>query len=90
VDDGSNDNPGEVVARFPGVRLIRQENRGLAAARNRGLRALGTYYAVFLDADDRLAPRAIEAGLACFARAPDSGFVYGGHRFIDRAGNKTG
>ena len=45
---------------------------------------------IFLDADDRLEPRAIAAGLACFARAPDSGFVYGGHLYIDRDGNKTG
>jgi glycosyltransferase involved in cell wall biosynthesis len=90
VDDGSDDNPGEVVARFPGVRRIRQDNRGLAAARNAGLTALSTRYAIFLDADDRLEPRAIEAGLACFARAPDSGFVYGGHLYIDREGNKTG
>src|SRR5687768_9785634 len=64
VDDGSSDNPGEVVTRFPGVRLIRQDNRGLSAARNRGLAALTTSHVVFLDADDRLEPRAIEAGLA--------------------------
>lgn len=90
VDDGSDDNPGELVARFPGVRCIRQDNRGLAAARNAGLMALRTRYAIFLDADDRLEPRAIEAGLACFARTPDSGFVYGGHLYIDREGNRTG
>ena len=90
VDDGSDDNPGEVAARVPGVRRIRQDNRGLAAARNAGLTALSTRYAIFLDADDRLEPRAIEAGLACFERAPDSGFVYGGHLYIDREGNKTG
>jgi glycosyltransferase involved in cell wall biosynthesis/SAM-dependent methyltransferase len=90
VDDGSEDNPGEVVARFPGVRCIRQDNRGLAAARNTGLTALSTRYVIFLDADDRLEPRAIAAGLACFARAPDSGFVYGGHIYVDRDGNKTG
>jgi glycosyltransferase involved in cell wall biosynthesis len=90
VDDGSDDNPEEVVARFSGVRCIRQHNRGLAAARNAGLTALSTRYAMFLDADDRLEPRAIEAGLACFARASDSGFVYGGHLYIDRDGNKTG
>jgi len=90
VDDGSEDNPGDVVARFPGVRCIRQDNRGLAAARNTGLTALSTRYVIFLDADDRLEPRAIAAGLACFGRVPDSGFVYGGHVFIDRDGNKTG
>jgi GT2 family glycosyltransferase/SAM-dependent methyltransferase len=90
VDDGSTDNPAQVVSRFPNVKLIRQENRGLAAARNAGLAAIDASYVVFLDADDRLEPRAIEAGLACFARAPDSGFVYGGHRYIDVDGQEIG
>ena len=85
----SSDNPAAAVAAFPNVRLIRQENRGLAAARNRGWRRSNTYV-VFLDADDRLEPRAIERGLACFARAPDSGFVYGGHLYIDGEGREIG
>jgi glycosyltransferase involved in cell wall biosynthesis len=90
VDDGSTDDPAAVVGRCPGARLIRQENRGLAAARNRGLAALSTTYVVFLDADDRLAPDAIERGLACFGRAPECGFVYGGHVYIDREGQEIG
>src|SRR5690349_15672533 len=56
VDDGSDDNPGEVVSRFRGVRCLRQQRRGLAAARNAGLTALNTRYVIFLDADDRLEP----------------------------------
>ncbi|MGH8639004.1 MAG: glycosyltransferase family A protein, partial [Burkholderiales bacterium] len=90
VDDGSTDDPAAVAARFPGVRLMRQENRGLAAARNTGLAALDTTYVVFLDADDRLERGALEAGLACFGRAPDSGLVYGGHRYIDADGQDIG
>ena len=90
VDDGSTDNPAEVTRRFAGVRLIRQENRGLSAARNAGLAALETSHVVFLDADDRLEPGAIAAGLACFGRAPDCGFVYGGHRYIDAEGTEIG
>jgi glycosyltransferase involved in cell wall biosynthesis len=90
VDDGSTDNPAAIVARFPGAKLLRQENSGLAAARNAGLAETGTTYVVFLDADDRLEPRAIEAGLACFSRTPDCGFVYGGHRYIDRGGQPIG
>ena len=38
VDDGSNDNTSEVVARYPGVEYVYQENAGLAAARNTGIR----------------------------------------------------
>ena len=90
LDDGSTDDPAAVTARFPGVRLIRQENRGLAAARNAGLAALDTSFVVFLDADDRLGPAALESGLACFARAPESGLVYGGHRYIDVQGQQIG
>ncbi|HWJ55601.1 MAG TPA: glycosyltransferase [Vicinamibacterales bacterium] len=90
VDDGSSDDPAAAVAAFPDVRLIRQENRGLAGARNRGVAALDTTYVVFLDADDRLAPPAIERGLACFGRAPDCGFVYGGHLYIDGEGREIG
>ena len=37
VDDGSTDETSEVASRYEGVRLIRQENRGLSGARNRGL-----------------------------------------------------
>jgi glycosyltransferase involved in cell wall biosynthesis len=90
VDDGSTDDPSSVTKRFPNVRLIRQENRGLAAARNAGLAAVETSYVVFLDADDWLEPDAIESGLACFDRAPDSGFVYGGHRNVDADGQRIG
>jgi len=90
VDDGSTDDPGSVTAAYSDVRLIRQENRGLAAARNAGLAAVGTSHVVFLDADDRLEPEAIAAGLGCFARIPDCGFVYGGHRYIDAAGQDIG
>ena len=32
---------------------------------------------VFLDADDRLTPNALESHLACFAQHPEAGFVVG-------------
>ena len=60
VDDGSTDDPAAVVAKFPTVRLIRQDNRGLSAARNTGLRNCKASHIVFLDADDRLLPTALE------------------------------
>jgi glycosyltransferase involved in cell wall biosynthesis len=82
VDDGSTDDPATVAARFPGVRLIRQENQGRSAARNAGLRNCKSSHVVFLDADDRLLPNALEVGLNCAAKHPDCAFVYGGHRDI--------
>jgi glycosyltransferase involved in cell wall biosynthesis len=87
VDDGSTDDPATVVAQFPNVRLIRQDNRGLSAARNTGLRSCKTSHVVFLDADDRLLPTALEAGLACIAERPDCAFVYGGYRLVSDKDN---
>lgn len=83
VDDGSHDDPAAVVARFPGVRLLRQDNAGLSAARNAGLAATTGRFVLFLDADDVLAPRAIAAGLAAMAANPGAALVYGGHRRVD-------
>ena len=90
VDDGSTDDPESVVAQFPKVQVIRQDNRGLAAARNTGLRNCSASLIVFLDADDRLLPSAIEAGLACFALRPECAFVYGGYRRISENGTPFG
>ena len=39
VDDGSPDDTRAVAGRYPGVRCLRQRNRGLSAARNAGLAA---------------------------------------------------
>ena len=82
VDDGSPDNTEEVVRGFPGVRYVRQENRGLAEARNTGLSLAMGRYLIFLDADDRLLPEAMTSGLVHFAENPEYGFVAGHFRFI--------
>jgi glycosyltransferase involved in cell wall biosynthesis len=53
VDDGSTDRTADVVASLEGpVRLIRQENAGVAAARNRGIEASTGELITFCDADD--------------------------------------
>ena len=77
VDDGSPDSVPELVEHYPGARCVRQENRGLAEARNAGFRASTGAYVVFLDADDRLIPNAVESHLSCFAKHPEAGFVVG-------------
>jgi glycosyltransferase involved in cell wall biosynthesis len=79
VNDGSTDHTASVAKQYPEVRYLEQEQQGLAAARNAGLRASRGDYLVFLDADDRLLPRALEAGLECFARCPECAFVSGRH-----------
>lgn len=77
VDDGSADDTLEVARSYPKVRCISQENQGLSAARNAGLRSSTGSLLVFLDADDRLLPNAIEAGASALNSHPDCAFVYG-------------
>ncbi|WP_353646422.1 glycosyltransferase [Mesorhizobium sp. WSM2239] len=89
VDDGSADDPAAVVAQYPGTRLIRQENGGLAAARNTGLAAASGRYIAFLDADDRLRPRMIELNLGQFQRHPECALVYGAYDYINEQGAPT-
>src|SRR5919112_4207473 len=87
VDDGSTDNTSEVASRYPGVRCIRQENRGLAEARNAGIRHSRGSHLVFLDADDRLLPGALEAGLRHLKEHPECAFVSGWWKIIAADGS---
>jgi glycosyltransferase involved in cell wall biosynthesis len=66
VDDGSRDNTAEIAQRH-GVRLIRQENRGPAAARNRGVAEARSDIVLFTDADCQPQPDWIENMLVPFA-----------------------
>jgi glycosyltransferase involved in cell wall biosynthesis len=61
VDDGSSDDTVErAVADHPGVVLLRQPPTGRSVARNRGADATDSEALLFLDADDRLTPPALE------------------------------
>ncbi|MFL5328632.1 MAG: glycosyltransferase [Gemmataceae bacterium] len=51
VDDGSTDDTQEILRAFPDVRVIRQENCGLSAARNTGLNAASGSIVAYTDSD---------------------------------------
>ena len=90
VDDGSTDDTGAVASRYANVTYVRQPNQGLAAARNTGARESTGEYIIFLDADDKLTPAAVESGLECHRANPGSGLVYGaGVMFNDSGAFET-
>ena len=89
VDDGSTDDTAEVAAGFPQVKYLRQDRRGLGAARNSGMRQSSCEFLVFLDADDRLHPNAVEAGIRCLQANPTAKFVYGAYRYLRHPGEET-
>lgn len=87
IDDGSPDGTRAVAARY-GVRYIRQERGGLAAARNTGLGESRGEFVVFLDADDRLLPDALRVNAALLLSNATLGFVAGASHFIASDGAK--
>ena len=90
VDDGSTDNTEGIVNGFndPRIRYIRHDkNRGVAAARNTGIKAARGSYIAFQDSDDEWLPAKMEKQLQAFKNAsPKVGVVYSGIWRIE--GNK--
>lgn len=64
IDDGSADGSGEICDEYQTqdarVRVLHEENRGLSAARNRGLDVCRGEYIAFLDSDDAFCPDMLE------------------------------
>lgn len=71
VDDGSGDDTARMVATtYPQVHLVRQENRGVSAARNAGIAKATGKWVALLDSDDEWRPRKLERQLAALAKNP--------------------
>lgn len=76
VDDGSTDDTPAVLGAYGArIRVVRQENRGLSAARNAGVRAARGAYVAFLDADDAWKPTKIARQLELLEADPELGAV---------------
>ena len=73
VDDGSTDNSATIVEQHsdPRIRLIRQANAGVSAARNRGIAEAKGEYVAFLDADDEWMPGFLEEIVALQQEFPE-------------------
>jgi cellulose synthase/poly-beta-1,6-N-acetylglucosamine synthase-like glycosyltransferase len=78
VDDGSSDGSGAIAASFgPPLRCHRQDNQGIAAARNQDLRLAGGDLITFLDADDVWPWDSLACRLRHLADNPGLDLVFG-------------
>lgn len=94
VDDGSTDSTPDVLeghAARMGDRLmvIRQQNCGCSAARNRGIEHARGEFLAFLDSDDEFLPHKLARQKELFAAFPQLDFVYSDYSFVDLDGQRT-
>ncbi len=92
VNDGSTDNTKEWVSQIDDsrIRLISQENRGLAGARNRGIEESQGKYLAFIDADDLWSPTKLAEQVKILDNHPEIGVVCTWVTYVDEQGNSTG
>ena len=88
VDDGSRDGTLRLLeshaARWPWLRWEHQENRGVAAARNRGIELARGEWIAFLDADDLWLPDKLASQMALADRVPTLSVIYCDVRYFSR------
>ena len=81
IDDGSTDSSGrlcdQVAARDQRVKVVHQENSGIAASRNLGIEMSSGEYLSFVDADDVVAPDMLERLLEALVADPECDFSMG-------------
>lgn len=93
IDDGSTDDSREIIEAYrhhPKVSIIYQHNKGLNVTNNIAMRAARGKYIMRLDADDYLAPDALEVMSAALEKDPELGLVFPDYYYIDAKGNITG
>ena len=75
VDDGSSDESGVIAESFPEVNYIRQENQGVAAARNKGIETARGEFFAFLDQDDLWTPEKLQVQVEHLLNNPELGYT---------------
>lgn len=92
VDDGSGDLSGEICDNYAKtcpsfIKVLHQSNRGVSAARNKGINEASGDYIFFLDSDDRIALNALESFYNIIKKNPGLDFIDGRMRRFK--GNST-
>lgn len=86
VDDGSTDKSAEIVRSINDerIKLIRQENAGVSAARNRGIEEAKADLVAFLDADDEWTVYFLETINRLKEKYPEAGLYATAYQFFSR------
>ncbi len=81
INDGSTDNSENKVSKFSDsrIRLIKQENQGVSAARNRGIIEAKHEWIAFLDGDDLWPPEKLEIFNKYIQDIPDLNWGFSGY-----------
>lgn len=90
IDDGSTDNTHQTAAsvHHPGIRLLQEKNKGVAATRNQGMKLAKGEYIAFLDSDDLWEPEKLASQIAFFQQADSSyGLVHSSYLEFDEQGS---
>ncbi|MBI9075423.1 MAG: glycosyltransferase family 2 protein [Desulfatibacillum sp.] len=72
VDDGSHDQTPQILEKYPRVRTLRQDRKGVSAARNAGVRASSGALLAFLDSDDQWEPSKLHIQVEYFQNNPQA------------------
>lgn len=88
IDDGSTDYSVDEVRKVtdPRIRLIHQNNMGVSAARNRGIKEAKGEYIAFLDADDEWKPEYLKAQYELTQKYPECSVFACNYEFKDTQG----
>jgi glycosyltransferase involved in cell wall biosynthesis len=90
VDDGSTDRTEEIARSFGNrIRYIKQQNQGIAGARNAAVREATGDWIAFLDHDDLMLPTKLEKQLAIIEANPDLIVVYSAFTYLYADGTTT-
>jgi len=93
VNDGSNDETGEIIASYSDerIRYIYKEHKNFASGMNRAINEAKGEYIIGVDSDDFVDPNYIEKLVACAEKHPEVDYFYPAtFVLVDESGNCTG
>ncbi len=82
VDDGSTDDTKQIQNDFPEIIYIYQENRGVSAARNRGVKNASCEWIAFLDSDDEFHTEKLQKQIEFHQKNPDILMSYTAEKWV--------